>query len=474
MLPSVSAPPERRRPRPAWTLFVLFLLNTLNFFDRNVLGAIVEPLRRDWSLTDAQVGWLGTAFTLLYAVVGLPLGRLADAWRRTMLLSVGAFLWSAMTALSGLTSGFTGLFAARLAVGVGEAVCAPASTSLIGDLFPSARRGRATAVFMMGLPLGIGLSYAIGGAVAQGWGWRAAFLVAGLPGLAAAALCLALPEPERGAAEPHPIGAQRRPGSALALLGHTPTLAWIIVSGALHNFNMYALSTFVPAFLTRHHGLSVREAGALSGLVFGLFGGIGMMVGGWIGDRVAAGREGGRLLTSSAALALSVPLVLLFLGQPRGDVARALLFVGPALLLMYLYYAPVYATIQDVVEPARRGTAMAIYFFAMYLLGASLGPVGMGFLSDRLAARAAAVAGSPAAIEAYRAPGLHQAMYVVPMLSAVLTLVLLAGARAAARDAKALAAWMEAAAPAEMRGDRGSESRMPRSASAPHAGGTSA
>lgn len=434
-----------RPSRPAWTLFVLFLLNALNFFDRSLLGAIVEPLRREWALGDAQIGWLGTAFTLFYAVVGLPLGRLADVGRRTLLLAAGAFVWSAMTALSGLTSGFAGLFAARLGVGVGEAVCAPAATSLIGDLFPSARRGRATAVFMLGLPVGLGLSYAAGGAVAQAWGWRAAFFVAGLPGLAAAALCLGLPEPARGSAEPHPIGNRARPGSAAVLLLRTPTLRWIIASGAIHNFNMYALSTFVPALLSRHHGLSVRAAGAMSGLIFGVFGGIGMMAGGWAGDRVAARVEGGRLLTSAAALALAVPLFLLFLAQPRGEIARALLFVCPALLLMYLYYAPVYATLQDVVEPSRRATAMAIYFFAMYVLGASLGPVGTGMLSDRLAARAAAAAGSPVVAEAFRAQGLQRAMYVVPALTAVLAAVLLAGARASVRDRRALTSWMQQA-----------------------------
>ena len=296
---------------------------------------------------------------------------------------------------------------------------------------------------MLGLPIGLGLSYAVGGAVAQAWGWRAAFFVAGLPGLAVGALCLALPEPARGTAEPHPIGSRRRSDSALALLTHTPTLVWIIVSGALHNFNMYALATFVPALLTRHHGLSVREAGAVSGLMFGVFGGLGLMAGGWIGDRAAQRREGGRLLVSAVALALSVPLVMLFLVQPRGEVGPALAFVCPALLLMYLYYAPVYATIQDVVEPARRGTAMAVYFCAMYLMGASLGPVGTGLLSDRLAARAAAAAGSPIATEAFRAQGLHEAMYIVPVLSVVLAVVLLAGARASVRDRRALTSWME-------------------------------
>jgi len=434
-----------RQTRPGWTLFVLFLLNALNFFDRNILGAIVEPLRREWGLRDAQIGWIGTAFTLLYAVVGLPLGRLADHARRTRLLGGGALLWSAMTAISGLTTSFAGLFAARLGVGVGEAVCAPAATSLIGDLFPSARRGRATAIFMLGLPVGLGLSYAVGGAVAQAWGWRAAFFVAGLPGLVVGALCLALPEPARGTSEPHPIGAQRRSESALALLTQTPTLLWIIVSGALHNFNMYALATFVPALLIRHHGLGVRQAGALSGLMFGVFGGIGLLVGGWVSDRAAARKEGGRLLVSTWALALSVPLLVLFLVQPRGEIGRALAFVCPALLLMYLYYAPVYATIQDVVEPARRGLAMAVYFCAMYVMGASMGPVGTGLLSDRLAARAAAAAGSPVVTEAARAQGLHEAMYIVPVLSVILAVVLFAGARASVRDRRALTSWMEQA-----------------------------
>jgi predicted MFS family arabinose efflux permease len=349
-----------------------------------------------------------------------------------------------MTAASGLVSSFRALFAARLAVGVGEAVCAPAATSLIADLYPSAQRGRANAVFMLGLPLGIGLSYAVGGAVAQAWGWRAAFLVAGLPGIAVALLCLLLPEPSRGAAEPHAVGARRRPGSAFGMLVRTPTLSWIVVSGALHNFGMYALATFVPAWLSRHHGLSVREAGALSGFLFGLFGGIGMMAGGWMGDRAASRHAGGRLLTSAVALAAAVPLLLASLAQPRGEVGTVLLFLCPGVLLLYLYYAPVYATVQDVVEPARRATAMAVYFCAMYVLGASLGPVGTGLLSDRLAARAAGAEGA-AMTEAFRAQGLHEAMYVVPALTVVLAAVLAAGARAAVKDRKSLSEWMQQA-----------------------------
>ena len=185
----------------------------------------------------------------------------------------------------------------------------------------------------------------------------------------------------RGTAEPHPIGARRRSDSALALLAHTPTLAWIIVSGALHNFNMYALATFVPALLSRHHGLSVREAGALSGLMFGVFGGVGLMAGGWIGDRAAARKEGDASSSPRWPSRCPSPLAR---AVPRAAARRggtALLFVCPALLLMYLYYAPVYATIQDVVEPARRGTAMAVYFFAHVPDGRVAGAGGNGALS---------------------------------------------------------------------------------------------
>src|SRR6185503_21254356 len=142
-----------RHPRAGWALFVLFLVNTLNFFDRLVIAAVVEPLRREWYLTDSQVGWVGTAFILLYAVVGLPLGRLADHWSRRALLFAGTLLWTSMTAASALATGFRTLFAARLAVGVGEAACAPAATSLLADLVPKETRGRATAIFMLGLPV---------------------------------------------------------------------------------------------------------------------------------------------------------------------------------------------------------------------------------------------------------------------------------------------------------------------------------
>ncbi len=420
--------------RPALTLAVLAAINAVNFYDRQVLGAVQEKVRTEWGLSDGQLGWLGTAFILLYAVVGLPLGRLADRVRRTRLLAAGVGLWSLMTVASGFASGFWSLFALRMGVGVGEATCAPAATSLIGDLVPAGRRARAMSLFMLGLPLGLALSFFVSGAVAERYGWPAAFFVAGGPGLALAVAALFLADPARGGAGPHAPAAGHLPFAAVArrVLG-LPTMWWIIVSGALHNFNMYALGAFVASFLFRYHGLSVARAGAVSGLVYG-FGALGIFAGGWLGDWAFRRRVSGRLHVAWVGLAAAVPCLLLALAAPRGALGLCVAGLLPGCLLLYAYYGTVYATIQDIIEPAMRGTAMAIYFCAMYCLGAVLGPVATGWVSDHFARRAAAADGAAAVTELHKAVGLHDAMYLIPALDAALVVVLFAASQTVTRD----------------------------------------
>jgi len=432
------------KSRAGLTLAVLFLFNLLNFYDRQILASVNEPIRREWGLSDTQLGALGTAFTLLYAFVGVPLGRLADRYSRRALLSAGLFVWSGLTAVSGAAVGFRSMFLARLGVGVGEAACAPAATSLIGDLYPASRRAWALSIFMLGLPIGQTLSYAVSGTVAQAWGWRWAFFVAGIPGclLALAALPL-LSEPARGASETLRVGDRRRAGSPYLLVLGIPTMWWIILSGALHNFNMYALSAFLPSFLIRSHGLGLREAGFFSAVVKGLGGGVGLFLGGRLADRVHRSSASGRMRMATVSLSLAAPFQLAALGQPAGSPWAFLVWMTIAALLMYVYYATVYASIQDIVEPALRGTAMAVYFFAMYVMGASFGPLGTGALSDWLARQAA---GSGEITDQVRAIGLHRAMYILPALQVLLGLVLYAGSRTVAGDRRKLEAWMETAA----------------------------
>src|SRR5262249_14190135 len=140
--------------KAAFALFVLFAINLMNFYDRIIIGAVGEAIAVDWKLGDTELGYLGTVFILLYAAVGVPLGRWADRSNRSRILTIGVTLWSIVTALSGFAQQFWQMVVLRLCVGVGEATCAPASNSLIGDLFPAQARARAMSLFMLGLPLG--------------------------------------------------------------------------------------------------------------------------------------------------------------------------------------------------------------------------------------------------------------------------------------------------------------------------------
>jgi MFS family permease len=438
------------RTRTYFALGILFAINTLNFFDRQVFGAIAEPVRKEWGLSDSAIGLVGTAFTLVYAAVGLPLGTLTDKIPRKKILSAGVFVWSLLTAASGLAQSYWQLFALRLGVGVGEATCAPAATSLIGDLYPANKRSKALSIFMLGLPVGIALSYAISGSVAQAYGWRAAFYVAGIPGLICTVAILFMREPKRGAAEIHDIGARKREGSPYKLVLSIPTMWWIIASGALQTFNMYAIGQFLTPFLMRYHGQDIRTAGFTTMVVFGLSGIPGLLLGGVIGDAIMKRRDNGRLLMAALCLLASVPLIFFALTLSPGSTSSFILLMGAGVAVMNVYYATVYPAIQDVIEPSLRGTAMSIYFFAMYVLGAALGPLGTGLASDFFTARAARASGIPditqKTLEPFRAEGLHSAMYIIPVLGLLLALVLFASSRTVSKDMKRLHSWMSQSA----------------------------
>jgi MFS family permease len=390
-------------------LAVLFLVNVLNFYDRQALNAVLEPLRREFSLSDTQLGGLVTLFTVVFAVSGLPLGKLADTHSRRRLLAGGIAVWTGLTALASQASTYTMLLATRLGVGIGEAVCTPAATSWIGDLVPPQRRARAMAIFMMAVPVGGMLSFAIGGPVAQVHGWRAALLLAAIPGLVLAPAVLWLREPARTVTA---IEEQRRVILPVAFW-------WIAASGAVVNFALYSFSTFLPAFLTRYHGMSVARAGVWAGIGTGVSGILGASLAAAAGDRVS-----NRLwLAAAASLAAAGP-IFAAIRMPAGSAAAAVWLAMTGYGLLQMYYGLVYAAIQDIVRPENRGRAMAAYFVVTYLGGASWGPLATGRLSDYLAHR------SGLGGEAARAIGLHHAMYVVPALALVLAGVLwIAGRR---------------------------------------------
>jgi MFS family permease len=281
--------------------------------------------------------------------------------------------------------------------------------------------------FMMAVPVGIMLSLAVSGPVAQAFGWRAALAVAALPAAALVPALLWLKEPLRTVASGS--GAGHSGSSGPRDLLRIPAFWWIAASGAVVNFALYSFSFFLPAFLTRFHNLSVAQAGLWTGIGSGAAGIVGAGAAGLFGDRVIRKRPHGRmLLAAGASLAAAVP-AFAAIRVPAGNASAALPLAMLAYGLLQMYYGLVYAAIQDLVPPGLRGTAMAVYLMAGYLCGAAFGPLFTGGMSDYFAR---AASGGHAVTEAARAIGLHQAMYVIPALTLVLAAVLWAGARAMA------------------------------------------
>jgi MFS family permease len=411
-------------------VLVLCGINLLNFYDRQAPGALVEPMRREFGLSDTEIGLLGSIFIWVYALAGVPLGWVADVWSRKKLLAIGVTVWSALTAASGLATSFSFLLFARLGVGVGEAVCAPVGTSWIGDLFPVKRRSRILSLFMLGVPIGGALSFLLCGPIAQAWGWRTALVSAAAPAILLVPLLLLVQEPARGASEE--ASAVGGKGSISVFL-RIPTMWWIILSGALFNFNMYALATFLPAFMTRLHGYSVAHAGVTSGIVYLIGGVFGGLLGGHLGDRVSSNARNARLWMAAIIALLSAPIMFYGIKQPAGFAPTALVAIAIGYGAFNTYFGFVYSSIQDIVAPNQRGFAMSVYFMAMYLCGASFGPLLTGRLSDLMARRAMNAAGA-VSLEAFRAVGLQQAMVIMPILSVALAIVLYFGSRTMIRD----------------------------------------
>jgi MFS family permease len=415
-----------------WPLAVLVAINVLNFYDRQVAGAVVEPVRKEFSLSDTQIGWLNTAFTILYGIVGLPLGRLADKVSRKKLLALGVTVWALFTASSRWIQSYSFLVVSRLGVGVGEATAAPTATSWIGDLYPPERRSKPLALFMLGVPVGGALSFFFSGPIAHRLGWRAAMLAAAAPALLLVPLLLMLSEPARGAAEKRALAA---PGSIWQVL-RVPTFWWIALSGALVNFNLYAIAVFLPAFFGRIYHMNVAQAGITMGTIYAIGGVAGGSLSGWAGDRIVHRSRSGRMRIAAVAALVAGPFCYFGIRPGNNSLAIAVVMLTLAYGLLNMYYGLVYASIQDIVAPALRGTSMAIYFVVMYLGGASWGSLVIGGLSDRFALRAAHLAGLDKINEAVRAIGLQQALLAIPVLSVALAVALWAGSRTMAKDVR--------------------------------------
>ena len=387
--PSRTADPARVA---RWGLFVLTLVNTFNYLDRQVLAALFESLKHsELRLSDAQLGLLATAFLVVYMVTSPIFGTLGDRGNRPRLIGIGVAIWSIATALGGFAVNFASLFVARSAVGVGEAAYGSVSPALLADYFPLEKRGRVFSIFFAAIPIGSAAGYMLGGLVDHYYGWRAAFFVAGVPGLLLAWMTSRLVDPPRGAqdgaAAPSPAvihahGPMGRQAltAYLELLRNVPYVLTVL-GYAAYTFGLGALAVWMPAFLERERGMARTDATFQFGAIIVVTGFLGTFVGGWLGDRLLKRFRESYLWVSGLSMLVAVPFTWLAFTSRERPVYMAAIVIAE--VLVFISTGPVNSAIVNVVEPDRRATAMALSIFAIHLLGDVPSPPLIGIVSDK-------------------------------------------------------------------------------------------
>jgi len=371
-----------------YVLFVLVVVYTFNFIDRQIVGILAVPIKADLGLSDSQLGLMGgLAFALFYTGLGIPVAMLADRFSRTWIVTVALVTWSAMTATCGLAQNFWQLFLARLGVGVGEAGGVAPAYSLISDLFPPAQRARALGIYSFGIPIGSALGIVFGGVFASMIDWRFAFFAVGLAGIVLAPIFrLTVREPRRGGLDP---GGQQGSPPPLPLIVRTlvqkPSFWLIALAASCSSMMGYGLFFWLPSFFVRSHGLTLLDASLFYGAILLVGGLAGIWVGGWAGDRFGEGNRRAYLRIPAAAFLLTIPFYLLGILSPSLTLTFFVLLVPTALGLVWL--GPVLSVIQHLVRPDMRATASAVFLFMINLIGIGVGTWAIGALSDFLQLR---------------------------------------------------------------------------------------
>lgn len=393
-----TRPGEPLWPKPAYAWFVVGVLMfayTLSFIDRMILSLLVAPIKEALQISDTQISLLvGMAFAIFYTLLGLPLGWLADRSNRRNIIAAGIALWSVMTAACGLAGSYATLFLARMGVGVGEATLSPSAFSMLSDYFPRHRLARAIAVYSIGVPLGSGIALILGAFIIKAVlasppvhlpilgevdAWRMIFFWVAAPGILGTLLMFTIKEPfRRGQAKQ----VSAVPGKDLLIfLGQHGAAVWSHIIGmSLITIVMYGLLAWTPSFLVRSYGMHISDAGLWFGAVMGVCGAGGILLGGWVADRMfAKGRRDAHLRTMRLSILLGGPLVVLMPFMPSA--ALAIVVLVPALLMMTMHGIAAGA-LQLIAPNELRAQISAVYVFVVNLIGLGLGPTAMALVTD--------------------------------------------------------------------------------------------
>jgi len=369
-----------------YVLLLLMVVYIFNFIDRQILVILQESIKADMGLSDSQLALLsGFSFAIFYVTCGIPIARWADRSNRVNIVAASLTVWSLMTALCGMVSSFTQLLLARIGVGIGEAGASPPSHSIISDYFPFESRGRALAIYSMGIYIGILIGFMAGGWIAEFFGWRMAFLAVGLPGvLLAVVVRMTLKEPIRGMSDTASTVESEQVPMFLAVrqLWALRSFRYASLGAAFNAFVGYGALNFMPSFMIRLHQMPIGQVGTYLALIVGIGGALGAYAGGQISDRL--GKRDARwyfwvpgLGTLFAAVWL--PIVVL---ADSLNLLWTVFFINNVSLALFL--APTIAMAHNLVGPQRRALASAMIYFVLNIIGLGLGPLTVGIISDLL------------------------------------------------------------------------------------------
>ncbi len=397
---------ETSWPRPTYAWYVVGILTiayTVSFIDRQIVALLVEPIRRDLQISDTQISLLqGFAFAIFYTVMGLPIARFADRHSRRAIIASGILFWSVMTAACGLAHNFWQLFGARVGVGVGEAALSPPAYSIIADYFPPDRLSRAISFYSMGIYIGAGLAFVVGGVVihlvensgvttlpllGQVYPWQVTFLTVAAPGLLVVALMATVKEPIRRGLLP------KRTSNPTANV--PPTVAQVVTFVGQNRYILsshylghaflalisYANFAWIPTFMIRNHGWSASQVGFVFGLLVLIFGTSGVVTGGWWADKLRArGRTDANMRVSMYAALIVLPTLVAAPLVTSPVLAMAL--VAPGIFLLSVPFGIAPAALQVVTPNQMRAQISALYLFVANIIGLGLGPTVVALITD--------------------------------------------------------------------------------------------